>query len=139
PTGASGSSVSIAGAEDDLIDFYKSGVRAQLDAFNEMTGALDGVWLNPLADGATGDWYARFQSATATASDGSRAITVGERSLLLAGNQPPGVPAAEISRFLDRWNRTVDNLALGILRPADAPPGANRDFIDTIVLKQKLI
>jgi hypothetical protein len=126
-------------ATDDIVDFYKKGARAALDAFNEMTGAPDGLWLNPAADTATGDWYARFQAATAMGSEGDRAITGAEQAELLDGTLPPGVPASELNRFVARWNRTLDMIAQGILRPADAPAGSNLDFIDTIVLKEKLI
>lgn len=126
-------------ASDDAVDYFKAGVRAQLDAFNLMTGSPDGIWLNPQADPATGDWYARFQAACAEASDGERFITAAERAELLAGDQPSGVPPAEVTRLLDRWNRTLENVALGILRPADAPQGANLDFIDTVALREKLV
>jgi hypothetical protein len=132
------STVTITDTSDDMIAYYKTGVRAELDAFNQLTGARDGVWLNPQADGATGDWFARFQAAVAAGSDGGRTITAAERSALLAGPQPPGVAASEVNRVLDRWNRTLENIALGILRPADAPPGANLDFIDTVALKANL-
>ncbi|HNT15032.1 MAG TPA: CARDB domain-containing protein [Verrucomicrobiota bacterium] len=130
-TGQSGS--------DDLIDHYKLGVRAMLDAFNELTGAPDGVWFNPAADTATGDWYARFQAAAVEGSAGDRYVTAAEREDLLEGVLPPGVPLAELHRFLDRWNRTLDMIALDISRPADAPPGANLDFIDLVVLKEKMM
>lgn len=124
---------------DDLMDHYKEGVRAMLDAFNELTGASDGVWFNPAADTATGDWYARFQAAAVAGSDGDRSVTAAERTSLLTGVLPPGVPLAELNRFLDRWNRTLDMIDQGISRPADAPPGANLDFIDMVVLKEKMI
>ncbi|MCW5556084.1 MAG: hypothetical protein KIS67_28500 [Verrucomicrobiae bacterium] len=137
--GPAGGSPEISLASDDTVDYFKAGVRAQLDAFNLMTGSPDGVWLNPMADPTTGDWYARFQAACAEASDDERFITPDERAELLAGEQPTGVPPSEVVRLLDRWNRTLENVALGILRPADAPPGANLDFIDTVALREKLV
>jgi len=139
PAGDPALTLMMAGSNDDPIQFYRAGLRAQLDAFNLITGAPDGVWLNPQADNQTGDWYARFQLAAGETSDGGRMITSAERSDLLTTNLPPGVPPAEIDRVLSRWNRTLDNIALGILRPADAPPGANLDFIDTIALREKLV
>jgi subtilase family serine protease len=123
----------------DPLSAFKPGVRAMLDSFNELTGAPDGVWFNPQANTDMGLWIARFQEAAGPASEGGRTLTPAERASLLVGVQPPGVPVAEISRFLDRWNRSLENWAQGILRPADAPPGANLDFIDVLRLKEKLI
>jgi hypothetical protein len=121
----------------DPIEEFRPGVRAMLDALNEITGAPDGVWLNPLADAVTGDWFARFQAATAFTSDGAQRITGAERIQLLI-NLPPGVPDTEVNRVLDRWNRTIDNLALGIQSPSNIPAGASTDFIDTEVLRHFL-
>ncbi len=131
--------VLISGADNDPIEFYRVGVRAQLDAFNLITGAPDGVWLNPSADSASGDWYARFQAACAIGSDGSRTITAAERAALLAGVQPPGVAGSEVVRLINRWNRTLEMLALGIVRPSEAPAGSNLDFIDVVELRDKLV
>jgi hypothetical protein len=122
----------------DPIEAFKPGVRAMMDSFNELTGAPDGVWLNPGTDATTGEWYARFQAAASILSEGGRPITAAERADLMSGGQPAGVPPSEITRFLDRWNRSLENYALGILRPADAPPGANADFIDAIALRDHL-
>jgi hypothetical protein len=126
-------------SSSDPLNAFKPGVRAMLDSFNELTGAPDGVWFNPQANTDMGLWIARFQEAVAPGSDGGRPITQAERASLLVGVQPPGVQLTEIIRFLDRWNRSLENWALGILRPADAPPGANLDFIDAVNLKEKLI
>ncbi|MDH7503540.1 MAG: hypothetical protein QHJ82_12625, partial [Verrucomicrobiota bacterium] len=139
PTTGAAMRISAAGAGNDPIDFYSEGVKAALDAFVEMTGSPADVWLNPFADTPTGDWYARFQMAAAESSDGGRAITTAERSSLLSGAQPPGVSPAEVNRFMDRWNRTLDMLNFGILRPADAPPGTNLEFIDMVYVREKLI
>jgi hypothetical protein len=126
-------------SSSDPLSAFKPGVRAMLDSFNELTGAPDGVWFNPQANTDMGLWIARFQEAAGPGSDGGRAITPAERASLLVGVQPPGVPLSEISRFLARWNRSLQNWAQGILRPADAPPGVNLDFIDLGKLKEKLI
>jgi subtilase family serine protease len=129
----------LASSGDDMVDYYKPGIRAQLDAFNLITGAPDGLWFNPQADTTTGDWYAAFMMAVSEGSEAGRTISSAERTALLAREQPPGVPASEVARVLDRWNRTLANVELGILRPEDAPPGANLDFIDTVLLKEKMI
>ena len=124
-------------ASANPITTFKPGLRAMLDVFNELTGAADGVWINALAGSSTGDWYARFQNAAAVASVGGRSVTGAERTALMA-DLPPGVTEAEITRFLDRWNRTVTNWTNGLLKRADAPPGESTDFIDAEILRQKL-
>src|SRR5258706_1012764 len=102
-----------------------------LDVLDELTGTTAGVWINAQANSDTGHWFARFQAAVNPGSDGGRTITAAERAALLAGIQPPSVSATEVNRFLNRWNRSLENWAAGILRPADAPPSANLDFIDS--------
>ena len=127
-----------ASGSDPLLAF-KPGVRALLDVVGLLSGAPDTVWFNPEADNRTGDWFERFLLAANPGSDGGRSVSSGERANLVTGVQPPGVPASEIQRFLDRWNRSLVNWAAGILRPADAPPGANLDFIDSMALREKMI
>ncbi len=127
-----------AGATSNPITTFKPGLRVMLDVFNEITGAADGVWLNPLAGSATGDWYAQFQGAVAVASDGGRTITPAERASLIAV-LPPGVPGTEVTRVLDRWNRTVTNAMRGIFRRSDTPAGESTDFVDSGVLRQQLV
>jgi len=134
----SGGPLSVSMAAHDPAAFYGQGLRVALNVFNELTGAPDGVWLHPGSDATTGDWFSRFQLATSETSEESRTIAESERSNLLSGVQPAGVPLTEVTRVIDRWNRTLENVALGILRPADAPPGANLDFIDTIALQQAI-
>ncbi len=122
----------------DPLSQFTPGLRAMMDVFNEITGAPDGVWLNPSAGSPTGDWYARFQLAAGESSDGGRNVTAAERAALLSGAQPPGVAAAEVNRFLDRCNRSLVNFARGILRRADAPAGESLDFIDLTELQRLL-
>ncbi|HEY9175432.1 MAG TPA: putative Ig domain-containing protein, partial [Verrucomicrobiae bacterium] len=130
---------SAAGGPEDPAAHFLKGVRAGLDVFNAVTGAPDGVWVNPQMDSRMGDWWARFLTAASEGSAGGRWITTAERAELLTGEQPPGVAPDEVNRVLDRWNRSLDNWAQNILRPADAPPGANLDFIDAPALHAKML
>ena len=131
-------SASAAPGSDPLAAF-RPGVNAMLSVISELTGSPIEVWFNSQAGPATGDWFAVFQGYADAASDGGRPITTAERSALLAITLPPGVALAEIHRFLDRWNRSLENWENGILSPAEAPAGANLDFIDSNALRGSLI
>ncbi len=122
----------------DPLERFRPGVRSMLDVVGAILGAGDSVWYNGQADSNTGEWYQRFLSKIAPTSEGGRRVTDAERDDLQAGVQPSGVHPAEVLRVIARWNRTMDNWEAGIFRPDDAPPGANRDFIDLTLLRQKL-
>ncbi|HOK77001.1 MAG TPA: CARDB domain-containing protein, partial [Verrucomicrobiota bacterium] len=119
--------------------FYLKGVWLMADLFNLITGSSDDVWLGPAYDPNASSWFDRFFAATDASSDQGRWITDSERANLLTGDLPTTVPAAELIRIIERWNRTMENVANGIYSPDDAPPGANLDFIDMLLVEQKLV
>lgn len=135
--GASGKSIrdSAPRAVFDPIDLYKPGVESMLEVVETITGSPIEVWINPQAGPATGDWFWHFQQTVLVDSPGGRRVTAEERADLMDDVLPAGVPVAEVTRVIDRWNRTIDNVAAGIARPLDAPAGTNLDFIDTVALQ----
>ena len=114
---------------DPLLAFGP-GVRDMVDLMDQMTGDTNGVWFNLQVNQDTADWSGRFADATDPSSDGGATITPAERAGLLSGVQPPGVPLSEVTRRVDRWNRTLENWNAGIYSPSNAPSGANLDFMD---------
>ena len=118
--------------------FYLKGVWLMADLFNLITGSSDDVWLGSDHDPNASAWFDRFFAATDTGSDKDDWITDSERANLLTGDLPTTVPVSELVRIIERWNRTMENIANGIYSPEDAPPGANLDFIDMLLVEQKL-
>ncbi len=75
------------------------------------------------------NWMRVFEAAVAEDGPGGGAITLAEHSALLDMSLPEGVDEAEANRVIDRWNRTLDYHAAGILNVADVPSGMSTDFI----------
>ena len=62
-------------------------------------------------------------------------ISPAERTQLLATTLPSGVSIGEADEFLDRWNRTVQYWAAGIVTAAQVPAGESTDFLDANALQ----
>jgi hypothetical protein len=121
----------------DPIDAFRPGVRAMIDAFDEITGSAGASWLQDSGPDL-GSWYQRFQAYTTLGSDGQELLTSSERLELLGGVMPPNIDEIEINRFMDRWNRTQINYERGIVRRADTPAGESSDFIDVDKLAEAM-
>ncbi|MCX6924831.1 MAG: putative Ig domain-containing protein [Verrucomicrobia bacterium] len=114
----------------DAVAPYRRGVRAMFDIFNVLAGTEDGVWFNDATGPNLHEWLQRLKAAASETSEAGRILSDVERVQLLVGIQPEGVSRLEMEHFLDRWNRTMTNWSLGILSPAQLPPGGNPDFCD---------
>ncbi|MCS7090002.1 MAG: putative Ig domain-containing protein [Limisphaera sp.] len=133
-----GAEIDMAGGPQDPGVYFARGVRASLRLFEELLGTTSDVWIHHQTDHRLGDWWARFMASVAVESEQGRWLSERERSNLLTGELPPGVPEAEVRRFLGRWNRSMENWSRGIWRHADAAPGADLDFIDSEILYGRL-
>lgn len=89
----------------------------------------NGAWFHPAQTGAFSTFLADFADTITAASEAGERVSEAERAALLAGTLPVGVDAAGIHRFLDRWNRSHDYAARGIVNLADVPAGESTDFI----------
>jgi len=100
---------------------------SQLDWILEVLG--DGAWLHP--DGAADleAFFGRFLEAAAETSDEGQRLSAAEGSALAFGILPAGVDPAMVTRFVARWNRSLDYWQAGILSSADVPAGGSLDFI----------
>ncbi|MCX7868257.1 MAG: hypothetical protein N2438_14245, partial [Limisphaera sp.] len=127
-----------AGGPQDQANYFARGIKDSLSLWEEVLGTASDVWFNEQTDSRLGEWWARFMAAVAQDSEEGRWVSAAERDELLSGELPPGVPLTEIQRFLNRWNRTMDNWSQEIWRPAEAPPGADLDFIDAEIMYGKL-
>jgi hypothetical protein len=91
----------------------------------------DAKWLDTSeADkGKLQPWLETFYSMTADESEAANSISEAELSELLSLERPTQVDAADVQKFVGRWNRTVEYSGLGILSENDLPSGWDPDFI----------
>ncbi len=108
----------------------------ELDAITYLYG--DRAWLAAQADPAAKTWFTAFVAAFADGSDGGARISDAERASLLALPLPAPVTVAMAGIFLDRYNRTFDYNAAGIINLADVPAGQSTDFFAKDVALAKL-
>jgi hypothetical protein len=95
-------------------------------------------WLQAMSGARFGDWIADFNAATGTTSEDGDKISLNEKSSLASGDLTFDLPSEDIGRFLDRWNRTIDYRALGILNSTNVPAGQSRDFIAVDLQRNQL-
>ena len=62
-----------------------------------------------------------------------------ERAELLNITLPIGITATDVNKFLDRWNRSIDNWESGKFNSQDIPVGANQDFLAIDVWQNALV
>ncbi|MCY2963358.1 MAG: Ig-like domain-containing protein, partial [Planctomycetota bacterium] len=128
---------SSSGRSDAVQRVYDDALR--LDAILNLPRYIygDAGFLNNASADGLNTWNLNLSGVIDTNSEEGTLITAGERSQLFASAQPEGVTSAQVSAFIDRWNRTVQYNAAGILRAADLAPGDNADFIDLDVYNAK--
>ncbi|MCH8333114.1 Ig-like domain-containing protein, partial [Candidatus Sumerlaeota bacterium] len=74
--------------------------------------------------------------AAGSVNDGTERISAGEEAALRAMTQPSSIDDAELTRTIERWNRTMDYWEVGIVRESEVLPGESTDFIDLDVWNQ---
>ena len=92
------------------------------------------VWMQDGDDLVYSNWFALFDANTETNSDAGVRISVTERQSLLALALPGTATTNDATRFLDRWNRTVDYYEAGIFNDSDVPAGQSHDFLSADIL-----
>ncbi|MCX8107902.1 MAG: hypothetical protein N3G20_03770, partial [Verrucomicrobiae bacterium] len=95
-------------ARDDAGKFYLKGVSLMVDVFDLVTGSTNDVWFGRGQYQNAGRWFARFFAFTEAGSQEGNWITESERTSLLSGELPVGVPVKELNRIIERWNRTME-------------------------------
>ena len=126
-------------AESDPVVTFWPAILNHIAIMEDFLGTNRTVWFNAQSGAYTDEWFGRFRLASVTNSEWGRMISTTERADLLASNLPPSVATAEINRFLDRWNLTQTNWDANILSPAEAPPGANTNFMNYRLLEDRLV
>jgi len=82
--------------------------------------------------------FLTFATAIATNSEDGMRVSASERAAMEALPRPLHINATEVTRLLDRWNRTLDYADLGIYTSTNVPFGMNPDFIASDIMLQKL-
>ena len=139
---AAGNNVSISSADTLALAAELEVQIARLEAvavcFTEFFG--DEAWLDvsddewPLLE----NWVDAFSSAIESSSDSEETVSSAERQKLGLLPLPGTLNAGHVTAMLDRWNRTVEYWAIGILNKEDVPSGQSTDFLAVDTLQAEL-
>lgn len=109
---------------------------AEVDALAESYG--DEAWLLCTDAATLGNWFTAFEQATATNSVEAATVSPSEKADLLALPLPSPVDAAIATKFIERWNRSLEYWGRGWLDSTNVPAGQNTNFVALDVLTAKL-
>jgi Subtilase family/Calx-beta domain/SdrD B-like domain/PA14 domain/CARDB/FG-GAP-like repeat len=98
----------------------------------------DIVWLKASDSEGFASWLTAFDSRSTGTSLADRKISAAERNELLNIPLPSAITATDVHKFLDRWNRSLDNWSVGRRNLSDIPTGESTDFIAIDVWTDKL-
>jgi len=130
-------------AYDDQLQAALDGLAEQEDRLERLLAALvaffgDDTWFasEPGTDDQVfTDWIVAWSGTMDPASELGATISAAETSFLLGLPYPDGIVSADVVKFVDRCNRTVDYWGQGIFTIGDVPPGSSTDFVDASVLQ----
>lgn len=74
-------------------------------------------------------WFDAFAVATNPDGDGGGRITDAERQTLMSMPHLGQITPADVTKAVDRWNRTLEYYAAGIFNVGDVPAGQSTDFM----------
>ena len=92
----------------------------------------DEKWFNGIPTDGTvfTNFYVAFVNAI-SASDGTgRKVSDADRVKLLAMPLPSQITQADVTKLINRWNRSIDYYSEGIYTVSQVPPGQSTDFVD---------
>jgi hypothetical protein len=92
------------------------------------------VWLQDGDDLVYSNWFGLFDSTTETNSNEGVRISASERASLMTLPFPGTATTNDATRFIDRWNRTVDYYEAGIFNDSSVPVGQSHDFLAVDIL-----
>ncbi len=87
------------------------------------------AWFRDRSPTATGNWLAAFVARIESNTAAGRKISEAERAQLLAVPLPSTVTPVDAHTLIDRWNRSLDYWAAGILGVLQLPAGQSTNFI----------
>ncbi|MCP5527995.1 MAG: cadherin-like domain-containing protein [Verrucomicrobiales bacterium] len=135
-TGLAGSTVSWSAAGVGPVVEASRRARAVLDVFVVLFGEPE--WLTAARDPGFQPWYEILADVVAGTSEEAERISELERAALVGDPFAARFSVAAVERLVERWNRTAEYYAVGVLTTTDVPSGQNEDFIALDVLEQSM-
>ncbi|WP_200987580.1 S8 family serine peptidase [Anabaenopsis elenkinii] len=91
----------------------------------------DSAWLEASSQNQEllNTWMTAFSNNTQGSTSAEVKISDTERAELLTLALPNVLTGANVNKFIDRWNRTIDYYSQGIYSVQDVPAGENTDFL----------
>ncbi|MFB2737342.1 ELWxxDGT repeat protein, partial [Umezakia ovalisporum] len=91
----------------------------------------DSAWLEASSQNQEllNTWMTAFSNNTQGSTSAEVKISDTERAELLTLGLTNVLTGANVNKFIDRWNRTIDYYSQGIYTVEDVPPGENTDFL----------
>ncbi|GBF78819.1 S8 family serine peptidase [Aphanothece sacrum] len=97
------------------------------------------AWLNETIETKDfGNWIDAFFLRTEELTDNGFKLSSTEVNELINISQSLEINTADINRFVERWNRSIDYWNAGITNASEVPNGQNTDFLDLDVWQSKL-
>jgi Ca2+-binding RTX toxin-like protein len=139
PFGTSSLSASAASVVDQglaSLGVYRGRLEKVVDGYLSIFG--DVAWVKASSDASLAPWIGAFSARIQGSTAAEAKITDAERNELLATTFPTTLTAGDINKFVDRWNRTVDNWSAGIFNSGDVVNGQSQDFLAVDKLQSSL-
>ncbi len=102
-------------------------LQTMLNDFSDFFG--DEVWLRATQSAPFQDWITAFLARVTDANGKAKAVSTDDRNQLLQMALPAPLTAADVNKFLDRWNRTLDYWGRHIFNLTQVPMGQSTDFM----------
>lgn len=118
------------------VDLSGGHVLAVLGVYSEFFGGDQ--WLVAASSQRFGNWLTLLNSGIDAGGETGARISANERGLLVSSPLTNDISVADINRFVDRWNRTLDYRDQGILYSTNVPAQLSTDFIAVDLQRSRL-
>ena len=132
----------ISGVPESALQLVKNNLKDLQDFVDAQTLLFgDFVWWKAAEQDEVNftNWLEAFELRIEGVTTSEVKISDVERAELLNITLPIGITATDVNKFLDRWNRSIDNWESGKFNSQDIPVGANQDFLAIDVWQNALV
>ncbi|MBL9180966.1 MAG: chitobiase/beta-hexosaminidase C-terminal domain-containing protein [Verrucomicrobiaceae bacterium] len=116
-----------------LLEKWNGNTRTVRELYEHLFG--DPVWTARVPDQSFFTFMQAFYDRIQPASEEQESLSTAEIAFLQALTPPTGVSPAQVTAFLQRWNRSIAYWEADIGSLAEVPPGDSTDFITFDVLQ----